>query len=40
MEDEESYLKESTKELINECKDIELLYLIMGLLRLNEPVTS
>lgn len=40
MEDEESYLKENIKELINECKDIELLYLIMGLLGVNKPVSS
>lgn len=33
MEDEETYLKENIKELTEECKDIELLYLIVGLLR-------
>lgn len=32
MEDEESYLKENIKELLEECNDIELLYLIKDLL--------
>ena len=40
MEDEESYLKENIKEVIDECSDIELLYLIKDLLILNEPVSS
>lgn len=40
MEDEESYLKESIKELLEECNDVELLYLVMGLLGVNEPVSS
>ncbi len=29
---EESYLKESIKELVNECEDKELLYIIYSLL--------
>lgn len=29
---EQQYLKNSIKELLDECKDIELLYLIRGLL--------
>ena len=29
---EESYLKKSIVELVNECKDIELLYIIYSLL--------
>lgn len=40
MEDEESYLKENIKEVIDECGDIELLYLIKDLLILNEPVNN
>jgi hypothetical protein len=32
MEDEESYLKENIKELLEECNDVELLYLVKGLL--------
>jgi hypothetical protein len=39
MEDEESYLKENIKELLEECNDVELLYLVKGLL-LKETVNN
>ena len=32
MSDEECYLKENIKELIDECEDIKLLYLIKSLI--------
>ncbi len=38
MEDEESYLKENIKELLEECNDIELLYLVKGLLLKEDAV--